>query len=225
MYMYIIHISEHIFGVKIIVSGDVQERLSDTQPTLIISNHPCKIDMIFIWCYLFKHGSLDRFNSVAKSRFKTVPVLGWAHSLAKNIFVTGNWENDKQIIEDTIRYYRKYAAPVQLTWFPEGHCLTESRKQKDNKYAMDNGLHVYEHIMHPRTKGFIQCFNSLKENYSEFSVYHITVTYIGNITHAGIETIKGTTQVGGERLCDNITVLVLQGLGIDIGLPYGNMVI
>ena len=182
--------SELICGTKIVISGDVKEKLSGTRPVLIISNHRSRIDWFFAWSLFLRLGSLAKQKVVTKSFFKDIPVFGWALGMDMHVFVEQNWEKDKETIRDTIRYYRDISLPVHLSLFPEGTALTDSNRRKHLEFSKKKGLEEYEYIMHPRTKGFIQCVNLLKD-VIEFDICNVTVGYVGDVSHMGKETLQG----------------------------------
>lgn len=108
-------------------------------------------------------------------------VTGWGTQVAGFIFLSRHWSNDEKLLTNSLRYFNKSRYPLQLLIFPEGTDLSISNKAKSQQFAKDNQLQVYNHVLHPRTKGFIKCMEELcKDNYLQ-SVVDITVAYTGNI--------------------------------------------
>lgn len=185
-------LAEMVFGVKVVVSGDTM-KFSNTRPTLIISNHRCKVDWLLNWCLLFRMGSTGRHRCLSKNKFSEYTFIGWATSMSALIWIRNNWTVDKGTIIDTIRYYSSISLPVQLVLFPEGTCLNKANLKKSHDFARKNGLELYEYVLHPRTKGFVQSVKSLKEVYGEFDICNVTTGFIGNITHGEMDTVKGNS--------------------------------
>ena len=180
-----------IYGIKVVVSGDVNRKMSSRRPTLIIANHQSRIDGFFIWSMAMRLGSLHKGRIVSKKHFTDIPVVGWAYDMAMHVFVRQNWDEDKETIRDTIWYYHDNALPVQLLLYPEGAALTESNRKKHQEFCRNKGLEMYNYITHPRTKGFVQCINNLKD-ISEFDIYDVTMGYIGKMCHFDRKTLEGS---------------------------------
>lgn len=108
-------------------------------------------------------------------------VTGWGTQVAGFIFLSRNWSKDEQLLSNGLQYFNKSRYPLQLLLFPEGTDLSEHNKAKSQQFAKDNQLQVYNHVLHPRTRGFIKCIEEMrKESYLQ-SVVDITVAYTGNI--------------------------------------------
>ena len=119
---------------------------------------------------------------------------GHGLQLVPFIFLNRKWADDKEHITDTLFYYCDYnKLPVQLVVFPEGTDLTQSNKQKDDKYAEANGLPLNKYVLHPRTTGFTQCIQTLRDAWKngEVDVCDITIGYVGEIPQGEKELAKG----------------------------------
>ncbi len=127
-----------------------------------------------------------------KSGIGKLPFIGWTMSIAMFLFVHRNWSDDERMITDMINYYNDTSLPVQLLIFPEGSDLSDSNKEKDRQFAVKNGLHLNEYVMHPRTKGFVHCINMLREGSGGFDICDISVGYVGKITQGEKEILQGT---------------------------------
>ncbi len=118
-----------------------------------------------------------------KNIFGSLPIIGWAFSMIMPVFVQQSRNEDENTIRDTINYYHDMSLPVQLLICPEGTALNTANRLKDDSFAKKNGLDLYQYIMHPRTKGFVECINALKI-YKEFDICNVTLGYVGgNISH------------------------------------------
>ena len=178
-------------GVKIVISGDVTKELSKTRPTLIIMNHRCRFDWLFLWCFLLRRGSLTKERIILKKGIAKIPFFGWAMDFVLFLFVHRNWSDDEKAITDMINFYHDTSLPVQLLLFPEGSNLSDLNKQKDRQFAEKNGLCVNEYVMHPRTKGFVHCVKQLRKR-KEIDICDISVGYVGKIALGEKELLQGT---------------------------------
>lgn len=180
-------------GVKVLISGDHD---MVKPPSLIIMNHRTRLDWLFLWCYLLRRGKLLNEKIVLKDAIKKIPIFGkqlsyvniipymvtgWGTQVAGFIFLTRKWHHDEQLLSNGLRYFNKSQYPLQLLLFPEGTDLSDYNKAKSQQFAKDNQLQVYQHVLQPRTKGFIKCIEELcKDNYL-YSIVDITVAYVGTI--------------------------------------------
>ena len=64
---------ELVYGVKIVISGDLTQLES---PNLLIMNHRTRFDWLFLWSYLIRKGSLHREKIILKKQLKHIPGLG-----------------------------------------------------------------------------------------------------------------------------------------------------
>ena len=74
-------ITERLNGVGVRVTGDA---LPLGVPLLIMSNHKCNLDWMFLWSAAIRTGSMFQvgvFRAVAKSEIRVIPVFGWGCKL------------------------------------------------------------------------------------------------------------------------------------------------
>lgn len=113
--------------------------------------------------------------------YYTMVLVGWGTQVGGFIFLSRKWSNDEQLISNALQYFNKSHYPLQLLLFPEGTDLSEANKARSQQFARDNQLKVYNHVLQPRTKGFIKCIEEMcKSNYLH-SIVDITIAYTGNI--------------------------------------------
>ncbi len=108
-----------------VVSGNVAKRLSDNRPTLIIMNHRCRFDWLFMWCFMLRQGSFTKERIILKSGLGKIPFVGWTMGLAMFIFLHRKWSKDQENISNIIDYFCNDSFPVQLLMFPEGTDLSD----------------------------------------------------------------------------------------------------
>ena len=157
--------------------GNVRFVFSGTWPAepaeraLVISNHRCRIDWMFLWS-LFRRlgkgprscvGALSTLKIVLKEPLKHLPAFGWAMQFFLFLFLHREWERDAARIHTLLRgYLRRFREPLSLLLFPEGTDLSPSNVAKSNAFAAKAGLVQYKYVLHPRTRGFVYCLEELR---------------------------------------------------------------
>ncbi|XP_061824142.1 lysocardiolipin acyltransferase 1 isoform X2 [Nerophis lumbriciformis] len=97
------------------------------------------------------------------------------------VFIHRRWEKDKEHMENMLDYFCDIREPLQLLLFPEGTDLTENTRARSDKFASENNLPKYEHVLHPRTTGFTFIVERLRKGDNLDAVHDITVAYPKNI--------------------------------------------
>lgn len=107
------------------------------------------------------------------------------------IFISRNWARDKKTLTDTLAYYSSRGYPLQLLFFPEGTNLTQHTRLKSHKFAEENDLQKYKHILHPRTTGFVHCLQELRKGVTPPNIVNVTVGYVGEIPENESDIVAG----------------------------------
>ena len=113
--------------------------------------------------------------------------------LLQFIFLQRKWSDDGEYIVESLNYYCDMEYPVQLLIFPEGTDLTQKNQLKDKEYSEKNGLSVNKYVLNPRTTGFVQCLQTLRNGWKgrKVDICDITVGYTGKVPQGERELIKG----------------------------------
>ena len=154
-------ITERLNGVKVRVTGD---SLPLGVPLLIMSNHKCNLDWMFLWSAAIRTGSLWHvgvFRAVAKSEIRVVPIFGWGCKLNGFAYVARKWARDaahlKRWMTSQMSHGRTIPGWTSPGWtliFPEGTRFTEANKKRSDASAVKDGLETLPgEILRPRTKG------------------------------------------------------------------------
>ena len=88
--------------------------------------------------------------------------VGWAMQILLYLFLSRNWASDEGYLRHMLCYLVDCKYPLQLVLFPEGTDLSDNNRKKSHAFAAKYGLKKYEYVMHPRTKGFVACMESLR---------------------------------------------------------------
>ena len=92
---------------------------------------------------------------------------------------------------DSLAYFTSQQYPIQLLVFPEGTDLSECNKAKGYKFAQEHGLQKYDHVLHPKTKGFVHCVQALRQGGRPVPVYNMAIGYVGAIPQNESDIAKG----------------------------------
>ena len=127
-------ITERLNGVHVRVTGDA---LPLGVPLLIMSNHKCNLDWMFLWSAAIRTGSLWHvgvFRAVAKAEIRVVPVFGWGCKLNGFAYVKRKWARDAAHLKRWMAAQMTrvalpgWASPGWVLIFPEGTRFTDANK-------------------------------------------------------------------------------------------------
>ena len=110
---------------------------------------------------------------------------------ANFIFLSRNWATDKKTLSDHLTYFTSRGYPIQLLFFPEGTDLSDRNREKSHHYAEKNGLPKFNHVLHPRVRGFTHCLQELRKGVAPPSVVNISIAYLGHIPQNESDILTG----------------------------------
>jgi len=163
---------EYFWGIEVVFSGDA---IPKRESAILISNHPTRLDWMFLWMFIYRLGALRMEKIILKASLKNVFGFGWAMQAFHYVFLQRKWEDDQSIMKQTFAYFRSLRTPIQILLYPEGSDLSPSNKEKDQTFSREKKIEVFEHLLHVRTKGWELLLEELRGNVS--AVYDITVAY------------------------------------------------
>lgn len=118
-------------------------------------------------------------------------ITGWIMQMNGFLYITRRWEEDRGRLSRTLDYLIALDSRTQLLIFPEGTDLTESSKEKSDKYALQHHLPRYTYTLHPKTTGFAYLVQHLQRaNYLD-AVYDLTIAYPDYIPQSEVDLIRG----------------------------------
>ncbi len=103
------------------------------------------------------------------------------------LFIKRNWTADKDLIRRVFKRIKRDRVPVWITSFLEGTRMRPHKLARSQKYAAERGLPRLEHLLIPRTKGFVATLEGLRGHVD--AVYDVTIGYL-----AGVPTLWQWTQ-------------------------------
>ncbi|CAL4947110.1 unnamed protein product [Urochloa decumbens] len=130
---------------------------------------------MYLWDLALRKGHLGYIKYILKSSLMKLPIFSWAFHIFEFIPVERKWEIDEAIIQNKLSKYKNPRDPIWLAVFPEGTDYTEKKCIKSQEYASEHGLPKLEHVLLPKTKGFICCLQELRSSLD--AVYDVTIAY------------------------------------------------
>jgi 1-acyl-sn-glycerol-3-phosphate acyltransferase len=94
-------------------------------------------------------------------------------------FIKRNWTADKDYIHSVFRNLLDYDVPVWLMTFAEGTRVRPEKVVRSKEYARKAGMTPLEHVLIPRTKGFVASVQSLRGHVA--AVYDLTIGYVDGV--------------------------------------------
>lgn len=121
---------------------------------IVIANHRYDIDWLAAWMFSDKLGTLGGDKAMLKSSLRYVPVIGWGWSLCDMIFLSRNWQKDKENLAKSMETLITYPDSLILSYF-EGTRFTQKKYEASVKFAEEKNLPIrLKHHLVPRTRGF-----------------------------------------------------------------------
>jgi lysocardiolipin and lysophospholipid acyltransferase len=163
---------EIVGGVKVRITGDALPR---GERALLVSNHYCRTDWMFLWSLALRTGQLSQLRIVLKDSLKSLVGFGWAMQMSLFVFVRRNKQQDLASMDSLLSYLVRNQFPSSFIFFPEGTDLHEIGLSKSRQYAELRGLPLYERVLHPKTAGFLKIVDRMAPSLD--AVYDVTVAY------------------------------------------------
>ncbi len=164
--------AEVLHDVQIVVTGDP---VPPRENAVVFANHQQMPDITFLMAYARSKDRLGDLKWFAKDIIKYVPGVGWGMWFLDCPFVKRDWSKDRDSIDQTFARIRQDRIPIWLVTFPEGTRITPDKADRSRQYARDHGLPVWEHVLVPRTKGFVATIHGLRPHLD--AVYDVTIGY------------------------------------------------
>ena len=121
---------------------------------IVIANHRYDIDWLAAWMLSDKLGMLGGDKAMLKSTLRYVPVIGWGWSLCDMIFLSRNWQKDRENLAKSMAILTTYPRSLILSYF-EGTRFTAKKYEASLKFAEERNLPIrLKHHLVPRTRGF-----------------------------------------------------------------------
>lgn len=162
--------------VEFIFSGDLT---LPGENVILICNHQEMPDVLALTPLADRNGRLADLKWFAKDPIKYVPGVGWGLLFLDCIFLKRDWTKDASRIHQTFARILRHKSPFWLVSFSEGTRITPTKLQRSQDFSRRTGCPVLNHVLLPRTRGFVACVSELRSRID--AVYDVTLGYEPNV--------------------------------------------
>lgn len=169
-------VAEKVYRIEFVMSGDnvpVQEN------AIVLLNHQEMADITVMFTFARSKKRLGDLKWFVKDVLKYVPGVGWGMLFLDCLFIKRNWTDDRDYIHHVFDKILKYRVPLWLMIFAEGTRIRPSKIPKSQQFAKEQGVKPLEHVLFPRTKGFVATVQALHGHLD--AVYDVTIGYEGGV--------------------------------------------
>ncbi len=161
---------EVISGVRYEIAGDDVSPCGD-EKVLVICNHHCRLDWLYLWPLVARHGKCGALHVTLKDSLRSAPFFGWAMQAFGFAFVSRrDRAGDLNVIQSSLAGRK----PLWALLFPEGTDLSESNVAKSQKHgATLKPPMKWSHVLVPRAAGFAAAVEAMGSPV----IYDLTIAY------------------------------------------------
>ncbi len=168
--------AEKVYGTQWIMSGD---DVPMRENAIVVLNHQEMADITVVFSVARWKGRVGDLKWFVKDVLKYVPGVGWGMLFLDCPFIKRNWTADKDYIQGVFRNILKHEVPLWLMMFAEGTRVRPEKIARSREYAEKLGMTPLDHVLVPRTKGFVASVQSLRGHVD--AVYDLTIGYVGGV--------------------------------------------
>ena len=159
---------EVIGGVRYEIAG---EAIGDDEKVLVICNHHCRLDWLYLWPLVMRHGRCASLHVTLKDSLRSAPFFGWAVQAFGFAFVS---RRDRAGDLDVIQSSLAGRTPLWALLFPEGTDLSDSNVAKSQKHGATLKPPIkWSHVLVPRAAGFAAAVEAMGSPV----IYDLTIAY------------------------------------------------
>jgi 1-acyl-sn-glycerol-3-phosphate acyltransferase len=169
-------VSEKVCRIRFVMSGD---NVPDQENAVVVLNHQemSDIPVMFTLSRSKKRGGDLKW--FVKDELKYVPGVGWGMLFLDCLFIKRNWTDDRDYIHRVFKNVLNYRVPLWLMLFAEGTRIRPSKTEQSRRYAEKNGFKPLQHVLFPRSKGFVATVQALGTHLA--AVYDVTIGYVDGV--------------------------------------------
>ena len=167
-----VNVLENWNGYRIVWSGEmppIGERC------IVFGNHQTMVDIPLVLALAKRRGGLGGFKCFAKKSLKYFPGIGWGMWWLDFPLVKRDWEKDRAHIEEVFATLRTLPGPLWFMSFVEGTRKTPAKLAASREYAAKIGERPFDHVLYPRTRGFVASDGAIREQLHDS--YDDTIAY------------------------------------------------
>jgi 1-acyl-sn-glycerol-3-phosphate acyltransferase len=165
-------LSQRVNRVRIVLTGD---DVPMRENAVVVANHQQMPDITFLMVFARTKDRLGDMKWFVKEQLKYVPGVGWGMVFLDCLFVKRDWAEDEASIRRTFARIVEDRVPLWLILFAEGTRLSPAKLERSRRWAEQRGLRPTEHVLQPRTKGFVASVQGLRGHLD--AVYDVTIGY------------------------------------------------
>jgi len=124
-----------------------------------------------------RKGMLGFVKLFVKDSIFYIPGIGQGLYLLGFVFLSRSWSADQEKINQTFQKLRSLQLPFWLISHVEGTRFAESKHKASVDFAKKHDLPQLNHVLLPRSKGFVATLSGLRKNSQVKAVYDFTVMY------------------------------------------------
>ncbi|EDQ89481.1 uncharacterized protein MONBRDRAFT_32290 [Monosiga brevicollis MX1] len=152
-------------GCRLVVYGkDEDLELMGTESSVALCNHVSNVDWLIGWLLADKFGVLGGAKCLLKKDLAFLPVLGWSWWFLEYTYISRNWEKDEKKIHQGLSRLQDYPLPFWEVIYAEGTRKTPEKHAKGLEFCRRNNLPEFQHVMYPRTKGYVVAMEELRKH-------------------------------------------------------------
>jgi len=197
VWRWIQYIFETCNGAVVTISGDA---LPKGESAVVVANHVGWSDFYMIQSLAIRAGMLGRCRWFAKIQLRMVPFLGWGLWAMGFPLVSRNWSKDRAELERVFsgitdrrwptcelsivqparpdeKSHTSLTHPTGLISFSEATRFTPKKYLESKQWCADNRKPQPQHLLYPRTKGFVTTVQHLRKAPHVKAVYDMTIAY------------------------------------------------
>lgn len=168
--------SEHFGGFTVRLTGD---KFESDETAIVLSNHRSWIDSVLLISLARNVGRGGDFKFMAKKSLLLFPVFGLVGAVTDSVVFIER-EAKKAGAAMSSLYHRlvdqrRRDLPFWFIIFPEGTRRTNKKLAKARDFAKKRDLQPLDHVLQPRTKGFVTMSKALRGTAS--AIYDVTIAY------------------------------------------------
>lgn len=160
----------------VMIEGDI---LPFKENALVVANHQAMMDIVALFFLGRANGRLGDLKWFVKHSLQYMPGAGWGLKFLDTLFVKRTWLADAGRITATFRTINEQKVPIWLIMFPEGTRLLPHKVAASHAFAKSRGIPGMDHVLIPRTKGFVASVQGLNTHIA--AVYDVTIYYPAGI--------------------------------------------
>lgn len=168
--------AERLQGVHVVITGD---DIPVGENAIVIANHRDYSDIVMLLFLGARKGRLGDMKWFVKDVLKYLPGVGWGMLFLDCIFVKRAWTADRASVEKTFAKVKNNNIPIWLMSFLEGTRLNPAKLETSHRHMARLNLEPTQHVMFPRTKGFVASVRGLGDHIQ--AVYDVTIAYEGAV--------------------------------------------